>query len=143
VTIYTHSPDPSTQYAILRKIRGSRDQTIPGYFAPQEKIPWERGWLNSCSSWWFPNFSASWFTVAPLYECEIALLRDALPILHASIFLSMESPITKTVFSWLDFLTLFGALPAVVFDFELVLLEESELIKGLLSDHSFFLRLCW
>jgi hypothetical protein len=42
----------------------------------------------------------------------------------------MESPITKTVFSWLDLLILFGALTAVVFDFELVLLEESELIKG-------------
>jgi hypothetical protein len=42
--MYTHSPDPSTQYAILRKIRGSRDQAIPGYFAPQEQIPWERGW---------------------------------------------------------------------------------------------------
>jgi hypothetical protein len=41
--MYTHSPDPSTQYAILRKIRGSRDQAIPGYFAPQEQIPWERG----------------------------------------------------------------------------------------------------
>jgi hypothetical protein len=42
----------------------------------------------------------------------------------------MESPITKTVYSWLDFLTVFGALPAVAFDFELVLLEESELNKG-------------
>jgi hypothetical protein len=42
--MYTHSPDPSTQYAILRKIRGSRDQAIPGYYAPQEQIPWERGW---------------------------------------------------------------------------------------------------
>jgi hypothetical protein len=42
----------------------------------------------------------------------------------------MESPITRTVFSWLDFLTLFGALPDVAFGFELVLLEESELIKG-------------
>ncbi len=40
---YTHSPDPSKQYAILRKIRGSRDQAIPGYFAPQEQIPWVRG----------------------------------------------------------------------------------------------------
>ena len=36
--MYTHSPDPSKQYAILRKIRGSRDQAIPGYFAPQEQI---------------------------------------------------------------------------------------------------------
>ena len=27
--MYTHSPDPSKQYAILRKIRGSRDQAIP------------------------------------------------------------------------------------------------------------------
>ena len=44
--MYTHSPDPSKQYAILRKIRGSRDQAIPGYFAPQEQIPWVRG----CSS---------------------------------------------------------------------------------------------
>ena len=42
--MYTHSPDPSKQYAILRKIRGSRDQTIPGYLAPQEQIPWVRGW---------------------------------------------------------------------------------------------------
>ena len=42
--MYTHSPDPSKQYAILRKIRGSRDQAIPGYFAPQEQIPWVRGW---------------------------------------------------------------------------------------------------
>ena len=41
--MYTHSPDPSKQYAILRKIRGSRDQAIPGYFAPQEQIPWVRG----------------------------------------------------------------------------------------------------
>jgi hypothetical protein len=41
--MYTHSPDPSKQYAILRKIRGSRDQTIPGYFTPQEQIPWVRG----------------------------------------------------------------------------------------------------
>jgi hypothetical protein len=40
--MYTHSPDPSKQYAILRKIHGSRDQTIPGYFAPQEQIPWVR-----------------------------------------------------------------------------------------------------
>jgi hypothetical protein len=24
--MYTHSPDPSKQYAILRKIRGSRDE---------------------------------------------------------------------------------------------------------------------
>jgi hypothetical protein len=44
--MYTHSPDPSKQYAILRKIRGSRDQAIPGYFAPQEQIPWVRGWVN-------------------------------------------------------------------------------------------------
>jgi hypothetical protein len=42
--MYTHSPDPSKQYAILRKIRGLRDQAIPGYFAPQ--IPWVQG----CSS---------------------------------------------------------------------------------------------
>jgi hypothetical protein len=48
--MYTHSPDPSKQYAILRKIRGSRDQAIPGYFAPQEQIPWVRG----CSE---PRFS--------------------------------------------------------------------------------------
>jgi hypothetical protein len=41
--MYTHSPDPSKQYAILCKIRGSRDQAIPGYFAPQEQIPWVRG----------------------------------------------------------------------------------------------------
>jgi hypothetical protein len=41
--MYTHSPDPSKQYAILRIIRGSRDQAIPGYFAPQEQIPWVRG----------------------------------------------------------------------------------------------------
>ena len=41
--MYTHSPDPSKQYAILRKIRGSRDQAIPGYLAPQEQIPWVRG----------------------------------------------------------------------------------------------------
>ena len=41
--MYTHSPNPSKQYAILRKIRGSRDQAIPGYFAPQEQIPWVRG----------------------------------------------------------------------------------------------------
>jgi hypothetical protein len=47
--MYTHSPDPSTQYAILRKIRGSRDQAIPGYFAPQEQIPWERGCLTVSS----------------------------------------------------------------------------------------------
>jgi hypothetical protein len=45
--MYTHSPDPSKQYAILRKIRGSRDQAIPGYFAPQEQIPLVRG----CSSY--------------------------------------------------------------------------------------------
>jgi hypothetical protein len=48
--MYTHSPDPSKQYAILRKICGSRDQAIPGYFAPQEQIPWVRGcytiWIN-------------------------------------------------------------------------------------------------
>jgi hypothetical protein len=44
--MYTHSPDPSKQYAILRKIRGSRDQAIPGYFAPQEQIPWVRGCSN-------------------------------------------------------------------------------------------------
>jgi hypothetical protein len=44
--MYTHSPNPSKQYAILRKIRGSRDQAIPGYFAPQEQIPWVRGCLN-------------------------------------------------------------------------------------------------
>ena len=37
--MYTHSPDPSKQYAILRKIRGSRDQAIPGYFAPKSKYP--------------------------------------------------------------------------------------------------------
>jgi hypothetical protein len=37
--MYTHSQDPSKQYAILRKTRGSRDQAIPGYFAPQEQIP--------------------------------------------------------------------------------------------------------
>ena len=41
--MYTHSPDPSKQYAILRKIRGSRDEALPGYFAPQEQIPWLRG----------------------------------------------------------------------------------------------------
>jgi hypothetical protein len=49
---YTHSPDPSTQYAILRKIRGSHDQALwPGHtrvfrspnLVPQEQIPWERG----------------------------------------------------------------------------------------------------
>jgi hypothetical protein len=45
--MYTHSPDPSKQYAILRKIRGSRDQAIPGYVAPQEQIPWVRGWANN------------------------------------------------------------------------------------------------
>ena len=45
--MYTHSHDPSKQYAILRKIRGSRDQAIPGYFAPQEQIPWVRGWFNT------------------------------------------------------------------------------------------------
>ena len=44
--MYTHSPDPSKQYAILRKIRGSRDQAIPGYFAPQEQIPWVRGCID-------------------------------------------------------------------------------------------------
>ena len=42
MTIYTHPP--TQQDAILRKIRGSRDQTIPGYLAPQEQIPWVRGW---------------------------------------------------------------------------------------------------
>ena len=47
--MYTHSPDPSKQYAILRKIRGSRDQAIPGYFAPQEQIPWVRGCTASCA----------------------------------------------------------------------------------------------
>jgi hypothetical protein len=41
--MYTHSRDPSKQYATLRKIRVSRDQAIPGYFAPQEQIPWVRG----------------------------------------------------------------------------------------------------
>jgi hypothetical protein len=41
--MYTHSPNPSKQYATLRKIRGSRDQAISGYFAPQEQIPWVRG----------------------------------------------------------------------------------------------------
>jgi hypothetical protein len=46
--MYTHSPDPSKQYAILRKIRGSRDQAILGYFAPQEQIPWVRGWSSPC-----------------------------------------------------------------------------------------------
>jgi hypothetical protein len=50
--MYTHSHDPSKQYAILRKIRGSRDQAIPGYFAPQEQIPWVRGWTETgCSDW--------------------------------------------------------------------------------------------
>ena len=49
--MYTHSPDPSKQYAILRKIRGSRDQAIPGYFAPQEQIPWVRGCFES----WYPS----------------------------------------------------------------------------------------
>jgi hypothetical protein len=44
--MYTHSPDPSKQYAILRKIRGSHDQAIPGYFAPQEQILWVRGWVG-------------------------------------------------------------------------------------------------
>jgi hypothetical protein len=43
--MYTHSPDPSKQYAILRKIRRSRDQAIPEYFTPQEQIPWVRGCL--------------------------------------------------------------------------------------------------
>ena len=38
--MYTHSPDPSKQYTILRKICRSHDQAIPGYFAPQEQIPW-------------------------------------------------------------------------------------------------------
>jgi hypothetical protein len=46
--MYTHCPDPSKQYAILRKIRGSRDQAIPGYFAPQEQIPWVRGCYDRC-----------------------------------------------------------------------------------------------
>ena len=32
-------PNPSKQDAILRKIRGSRDQTIPGYLAPKSKYP--------------------------------------------------------------------------------------------------------
>jgi hypothetical protein len=41
--MYTHSRDPSKQYAIFIKIRGSRDQDIPGYFAPLEQIPWVRG----------------------------------------------------------------------------------------------------
>jgi hypothetical protein len=49
--MYTHSPDPSTQYAILRKIRGSRDQAIPGYIAPQEQIPWERGCCTNGTFW--------------------------------------------------------------------------------------------
>jgi hypothetical protein len=44
--MYTHSLDPSKPYAILRKIRGSRDQAITGYFAPQEQIPWVRGCWN-------------------------------------------------------------------------------------------------
>jgi hypothetical protein len=56
--MYTHSPDPSKQYAILRKIRGSRDQAIPGYFAPQEQIPWVRG----C-----PRCDNSTFLVIPLH----------------------------------------------------------------------------
>jgi hypothetical protein len=43
-------PNPSKQYAILRKIRGSRDQTIPGYIAPQEQIPWERGCNRHCQT---------------------------------------------------------------------------------------------
>ena len=34
--MYTHSPDPSKQYAILRKIRGSRDQ---GISLPKSKYP--------------------------------------------------------------------------------------------------------
>ena len=50
--MYTHSPDPSKQYAILRKIRGSRDQAIPGYFAPQEQIPWVRGWNLVAMTFW-------------------------------------------------------------------------------------------
>ena len=44
--MYTHSPDPSKQYAIIRKIRGLRDQAIPRYVAPQEQIPWVRGCRN-------------------------------------------------------------------------------------------------
>jgi hypothetical protein len=34
--MYTHSPDPSKQYAILRKIRGSRDQAIPAKYPGYE-----------------------------------------------------------------------------------------------------------
>jgi hypothetical protein len=37
--MYAHSPDPSKQYAILRKIRGSRDQAIPGISLPKSKYP--------------------------------------------------------------------------------------------------------
>ena len=59
--MYTHSPDPSKQYAILRKIRGSRDQAIPGYFAPQEQIPWVRGWIQSLSENLVSHF---WILVA-------------------------------------------------------------------------------
>jgi hypothetical protein len=60
--MYTHSPDPSKQYAILRKIRGSRDQAIPGYFAPQEKIPWVRG----CSTSWSEQVHVRVQTITPL-----------------------------------------------------------------------------
>ena len=57
MTIYTHPPNPSKQYAILRKIRGSRDQTIPGYLAPQEQIPWVRGCIKVSVIKAFDSFS--------------------------------------------------------------------------------------
>jgi hypothetical protein len=60
--MYTHSPDPSKQYAILRKIRGSRDQAIPGYFAPQEQIPWVRGCRMSSETFPFPTVNAPFQT---------------------------------------------------------------------------------
>ena len=60
--MYTHSPDPSKQYAIFRKIRGSRDQAIPRYFAPQEQIPWVRG----CGILYLPLKSAYLSSKQPL-----------------------------------------------------------------------------
>ena len=102
------------------------------------------------SVWFSSNFVASWFTVAPLCECEIALFHAALPILFSSVCFTIESTLNKTSFSclsWLHFLLNFfiivsPVLLGTIFDFypfwrcpEMVSLVDMPLCKYSILQH--------
>ena len=66
--MYTHSPDPSKQYAILRKIRGSRDQAIPGYFAPQEYPGYE---VDVAKATFFLHINEQKHHIVKIFRCKM------------------------------------------------------------------------